>query len=54
MLPAVLTNVDHAFAMDHGFANVGYVLAETRCDGLGGISWCGVPLDQQAGSAMRK
>jgi len=50
MLPALLANVDHAFALEHGFANAGYVLAETGPGGLHCLSWCGVTLEPSGGS----
>ena len=42
MLPALFTNVDWAFARQHGFPNTAYALAETRPGGLYCLSWCGV------------
>jgi len=47
MLPAILSNVDHVFAIKHPFANAGYALAETRPDGLFCIQWCTAPLARQ-------
>jgi hypothetical protein len=45
MLPAVLKNVDSAFARRHGLSYAGYVVAETRPDGLYCLSWCRVSVD---------
>lgn len=45
MLPAILKNVDVAFARRHGLPYTGYVVAETRPDGLYCLSWCGVSVD---------
>lgn len=45
MLPALFTNVDHAFAMEHVFVNTGYALAENRPEGLRCLSWCGISLE---------
>jgi probable phosphoglycerate mutase len=45
LLPTLLTNVTLAFAVEHGFPNAGYVVAETRPEGLCCISWCGVPVE---------
>lgn len=44
MLPLIFTNVDWAYARQHGFPNTAYALAETRPGGLACLSWCGVPL----------
>jgi broad specificity phosphatase PhoE len=44
MLPVIFRNVDHVFAMQHGFPNTGYALAETHPEGLYCISWCGMQL----------
>ncbi len=43
MLPVILKGVTHQFAANHGFPNTGYVLAETRSDGLHCLEWCGMP-----------
>lgn len=45
MLPTILQNVDFTFARQHGFPYTGYVVAESRADGLYCLSWCGVTLD---------
>lgn len=45
MLPAVLKNVDFAFARRHGIPYTGYVVAETQPTGLYCLSWCGVSVD---------
>ncbi len=42
MLPVVLKNIDHTFALQFGFDYTGCVIAETRADGLYCLSWCGV------------
>ena len=42
MLPLVLANVTHAFALSQSFRNTAYVLAETRADKLMCVEWCGV------------
>jgi 2,3-bisphosphoglycerate-dependent phosphoglycerate mutase len=42
MLPIILKNIDHAFALEHGFAYTGCVIAEARPDGPHCLSWCGV------------
>jgi broad specificity phosphatase PhoE len=42
MLPALFSNIDYAFASQHGFANTAYAVAETRPDGLYCSSWCGI------------
>lgn len=39
MLPLVLTNVDHSFAVSHGMANTEYVLASLETDGLVCMQW---------------
>jgi broad specificity phosphatase PhoE len=49
MLPALLTNVDHAFALQHPFPNAGCVVAETRPEGLSCLSWCGISMDGHGG-----
>lgn len=41
MLPVILMNVEHGFALEHGFAYTGCVIAEARLDGLFCVSWCG-------------
>jgi broad specificity phosphatase PhoE len=46
MLPVVLRNIDHAFALQHGFDYTGCVIAEARLDGLHCRSWCGTPVDK--------
>jgi broad specificity phosphatase PhoE len=45
MLPVVFTNIDHTFALKHGFDYTGCVIAEARPDGLSCLSWCGTPVD---------
>jgi broad specificity phosphatase PhoE len=45
MLPAVLKNVDVAFARRHGLPYAGYAVAESRPDGLYCLSWDGVSVD---------
>ena len=45
MLPAILSNVDWAFARLHGFSYTGHALAEPRRDGLYCVSWCGIRLE---------
>jgi broad specificity phosphatase PhoE len=42
VLPLVLTNIDLAFPEEHPFPNTGYVVAETRPEGLVCLEWCGV------------
>jgi broad specificity phosphatase PhoE len=42
MLPVMLKNIDHAFALQHGFDYTGCVIAEARPDGLYCLSWCGI------------
>ncbi len=49
MLPALLTNVDHSFALQHPFSNAGCVVAETRPEGLTCLSWCGVSIVEHGG-----
>jgi broad specificity phosphatase PhoE len=44
MLPVVLQNINHEFAVQHGFANTAYALGETQVDGLYCTEWCGTPL----------
>jgi len=39
MLPLILTNVDHAFAISHGIGNAEYVLAEQGQSGLVCLQW---------------
>lgn len=41
MLPLVMNNIDHAFALENRFSNAGYVIAETTPDGLRCVEWCG-------------
>jgi broad specificity phosphatase PhoE len=43
MLPQVLTNLPPHF--EGSFPNTGYVLAETRPEGLACLEWCGVKID---------
>lgn len=45
MLPALLKNIDFAFARRHGFSYTGQVVAEAQTDGLYCLSWCGVRPD---------
>jgi broad specificity phosphatase PhoE len=49
MLPVILKNVDHAFALQHLFAYTGCVVAETRADGLYCRSWCGEEFQGESG-----
>ena len=49
MLPALVTNVDHAFALQHPFSNAGCVVAETRPEGLICLSWCGISIVEHGG-----
>jgi len=44
MLPVVFKNIDHEFAVQHGFPNTAYALGETQVDGLYCTEWCGTPL----------
>ena len=44
MLPLVLGNVDHTFALENGMSNTGFVIAETNSDGLRCMEWCGINL----------
>ena len=44
MLPVVFINIDHEFAVQHGFPNTAYALGETQGDGLYCTEWCGTPL----------
>lgn len=44
MLPLVLPNIDHNFALEHLFPYTGCVIAEVRADGLWCQSWCGIPV----------
>lgn len=39
MLPLVLNNVDHSFAVSHGMGNTEYVLASLEADGLVCMRW---------------
>jgi broad specificity phosphatase PhoE len=48
MLPAIFTNVDFAFARQHGFPYTAYAVAETGPDGLRCVSWCGVAPSAQS------
>ena len=48
MLPQVLANVDLATAEQLPFPNTGYVLAETRAEGLVCLEWCGTTIGQDA------
>ena len=41
MLPLVLVNADFAFALEHTFGYTGYVVAETRPEGLVWVEWEG-------------
>jgi broad specificity phosphatase PhoE len=45
MLPLLLMNLSPDFAFSHPFLNTSYVDAETRSDGLYGLSWCGTKLE---------
>jgi probable phosphoglycerate mutase len=47
MLPAILKNVGFTVAHQQGLPYTAYVKAETRLDGLYGISWCGMPLNSE-------
>ena len=42
MLPVILTNVDHAFAQQHGLAYAAITVAEVRMSELQCLSWGGV------------
>ncbi len=44
MLPLILSNVSYAFAKEQPFPLTGYVLAETRPEGLFCLEWCGKPV----------
>ncbi len=44
MLPEVIQNVDHSFALQHLFPYTGCVIAETKGEGLWCQSWCGLQL----------
>jgi broad specificity phosphatase PhoE len=44
MLPVVFQNIDHAFAVQHGYPNTGYALGETTPGGLYCLEWCGTPV----------
>ncbi len=44
MLPLILTNVDHPFAISHPIGNAEYILAEQGQDGLVCKQWCQVVL----------
>jgi broad specificity phosphatase PhoE len=48
MLPVIFQNIDHEFAVQHGFPNTGYALGETRPGGLCCVDWCGTPVPNQA------
>jgi len=48
MLPVVFQNIDHEFALQHGFPNTAYALGETRPGGLCCVEWCGTPDPDQA------
>jgi broad specificity phosphatase PhoE len=48
MLPVVFQNIDHEFAVKHGFPNTGYALGETRSSGLYCLEWCGMLVSDQA------
>ncbi len=39
MLPLILTNINHSFAISHGMGNAEYVLAEERQNGLVCLQW---------------
>src|SRR6266487_2575766 len=39
MLPLILTNIDHAFAISHGIGNAEYVLVEERQNDLVCLQW---------------
>jgi hypothetical protein len=39
MLPLILTNIDHSFAISHGIKNAEYVLARQRQNGLICLQW---------------
>ena len=39
MLPLILTNIDHSFAISHGMGNAEYVLAEQSQSGLVCLQW---------------
>jgi probable phosphoglycerate mutase len=45
MLPMILTNIDHSFAVVHGIGNAEYILAEQIEDKLVCREWCGIELD---------
>jgi broad specificity phosphatase PhoE len=47
MLPAILTNVDRAFAQQHGLVYASVVVAEVRINELHCLSWGGVKFDAQ-------
>ncbi len=42
MLPVILMNIDHAFAISHGIGNAEHVLAEQGQNGLVCKQWCQV------------
>jgi probable phosphoglycerate mutase len=44
MLPVIFQNVDHEFAVQHGYPNTGYALGETQPGGLYCTEWCGTPV----------
>jgi probable phosphoglycerate mutase len=44
MLPVILKNIDHDFALQHGYPNTGVTIAVTRTDGLWCESWCGIEM----------
>lgn len=45
MLPLLLMNLSPDFASSHPILNTSFISAETRPDGLYGLSWCGTNLE---------
>jgi probable phosphoglycerate mutase len=46
MLPAILKNIGVEYSLMDFFPNTGYVLAETRADGMYCLEWCGLMVEQ--------
>jgi len=49
MLPLILNNIDHSFAISHGMGNAEYVLAEQSQSGLVCLQWGGQILNSMRG-----
>lgn len=44
MLPVIFRNVDHAFAIEHGYPHTACTVAEVRPKGLYCTTWCDTPM----------